>query len=414
MTTPTLPGPAETGQPAKMLREHGFAAFLFLFFLLNAGMGVFAPLLPQIMGSLDLSFAEAGLLGAAFGLTRFATDLPIGLLVERLGFRRVLNAGMALFLAGTVLCAVAPSFAVMALARGLMGLATGAVNIVSILYLMHTGSPAQRGRRSNLYELAVIAGMAVSADLAGMIGGRWGWRWSFWGASLVLLAAWAMAARISPALVGVEAALVAAQPAGKPAARTGLSTVMMAIYVAMFAQAFAWGGGISTLLPLYGGRGLALSSEAVGRSMAVAFWVEVALLFPVGWAADARGKVRVLIPGFAAILIGVLLVPASGGILGFGAAFVVLTSGMSVWMLVPALLREHLGRDFRGRSAGLYRLVSDLGFILGPATVGWLIGRYGFLAGAVAIAAVVLLSILLSLRFLAGRASTADAGKPSA
>jgi predicted MFS family arabinose efflux permease len=397
-----------------MLRDHGFGAFLFLFFLLNIGMGVFAPLLPQIMGTLDLSFAAAGLLGGAFGLTRFAADLPIGLLVERFGFRRALHAGMGLLLAGNVLSAVAASFWVMALARGLMGVATGVVNIVSILYLMHTGLPGQRSRRGNLYELAVIAGMAVSADLAGMIGGRWGWRWSFWAASLAFAAAWVVAARMSPALVEAEAAVVArTKPSEAPPRRTRPG-VLAAIYLAMFAQAFAWGGAISTLLPLYGGRALALSPEAVGRSMAIAFWVEVALLFPVGWAGDARGKVRVILPGFAAVLGGVLLVPATGGLVSFGAAFVVVVSGMSVWMLVPALLREHLGPDFRGRSAGLYRLVSDLGFILGPATVGWLIGRYGFPAAALAIAAVMLASILLSLRFLTGRNPAADTAQPRA
>jgi MFS family permease len=412
MNKPTLPPSAGAG-PASMLHENGFGAFLFLFFLLNIGMGVFPPLLPQIMGSLDLSFAAAGLLGAAFGLTRFVADLPVGLLVERLGFRRILHAGMGLFLAGTALSAVAPSFGVMAVARGLLGLASGTVNVVSILYLMHTGSPAQRSRRGNLYELSVIAGMAVSADLAGMIGSRWGWRWSFWAASLAFVAAWVVAARLSPALARVEASLPSAAPAAA-AGRPRRSWAILAIYVALFAQAFAWGGGISTLLPLYGGRGLDLSAEVVGRSMAIAFWAEVGLLFPVGWAADAWGKVRILLPGFGAILLGVLLVPASAGMLTYGAAFVLLTSGMSVWMLVPALLREQLGGGFRGRSAGLYRLVTDLGFILAPALVGWLVGRYGFLAGAVAIAAVVLASILVSLRFLARRGPSADGVKPRA
>ena len=34
-----------------------FAWFLLLFFLFNVGLGVFPPLLPQIMGDLQLSFA---------------------------------------------------------------------------------------------------------------------------------------------------------------------------------------------------------------------------------------------------------------------------------------------------------------------------------------------------------------------
>jgi MFS family permease len=120
----------------------------------------------------------------------------------------------------------------------------------------------------------------------------------------------------------------------------------------------------------------------------------------VGWAADAWGKTRILPPGFLAMLLGTLLAPVTGSVLGYGAAFVLLTSGMSVWMVVPAILTERLKGDFRGRSAGLYRLVTDLGFILAPAVVGWLIGRSGFETAAGAIGVVVTLSILASLRFL--------------
>ena len=133
------------------------------------------------------------------------------------------------------------------------------------------------------------------------------------------------------------------------------------VYMLIFAQAFAWGGGISTLLPLYGGEALHLTPEAIGRSMAIAFWVEVCLLFPVGWAADVWGKTRVVLPGFVAMLVGTLAVPFTHGVWGYGIAFIFLVGGMSVWMAAPALLAEQLSGGFRGKGAGLYRLVTDLG-----------------------------------------------------
>jgi MFS family permease len=77
-------------------------------------------------------------------------------------------------------------------------------------------------------------------------------------------------------------------------------------------------------------------------------------------------------------------------------AFVIVAAGMSVWMMVPALMAEHLAGGFGGKAAGRYRLVTDFGFIVGPATVGWLVGRFGFAAGAAAIASVLVVSILLS------------------
>lgn len=381
--------------------DSNLAWFLLLCFLLNVGMGVFPPLLPQVMDSLGLSFAQAGLLGTAFGVTRFVMDLPVGFLAERVAFARILHAGMAVFLAGTLLAAWAPSFAAMLVARGLLGLASGTINVVGILYLMHTGAVAQRNRRANLYELSVIAGMAVSAELAGLVGGRWGWRWSFGSAALAFLAAWLVTVRLAPTFAGVQAALAPAAHGPRAARPWRLpSAALLAIYVAAFAQAFAWGGGISTLLPLYGGRALGFSPELVGGTMALAFWAEVCLLFPVGWAADAWGKVPVLLPGFTAVLLAVCLAPFAGGGAGYAAVFIIFVSGMSVWMLVPSLLAEHRDGGFGARSAGYYRLVTDFGFILAPAIVGWLIGRSGFGAASLAIAAVIALAILLLARFV--------------
>ena len=143
-----------------------------------------------------------------------------------------------------------------------------------------------------------------------------------------------------------------------------------------------------------------MTPQLIGRVMAIAFWVEVCLLFPVGWAADVLGKVRVAVPGFLAMLVGIVLVPFTQEVWSYGGAFVVLVSGMSVWMAAPALHAERLAGGFRGRSAGLYRLVTDFGFIVAPAAIGWLIGRFGFLAGAVSIGVVVGAAIIATVCFL--------------
>lgn len=358
-------------------------------------------MLPKVMEGLHLSFAATGLLGTAFALTRFLVDLPAGILADRLGISWLLHGAAGLLLAGSALAALAGSFEVMAVARGLTGFGSGLANIISVLYLMRRGTAAHRNRRANLYELSVIAGMAVSADAAGAIATAWDWRTSFGLAAGLLGGVWLVGAL--GVLPNVRGILTETPAAGAPTSRS--TTVasrgtILAIFVASFAQAFAWGGGIATLLPLYGGSVLAFSPAVIGRAMAVAFWVEVCLLYPVGWAADAWGKSRVMIPGFLAMLLGTLLVPWATGPVSYGAAFVILTAGMSVWMMVPALMAEHLTGGFSGRAAGLYRLVTDFGFIAAPAIVGWLVDGFGFGAAAAAIATVLIASILLTLCFL--------------
>lgn len=379
-----------------------FGWFLLQNFLWNVGQGAFTPLLPKVMEDLQLTFATSGLLGSGFALARFLVDLPAGILVEHLGVPCLLHGAAGLILLGGLLATVAGSFETMLAARVLVGAGSGMANILSILYLMRRSAPAQVNRRANLYELAVIAGMAVSAFAAGEIATRWHWRASFGLAAGVVAVTWIVAARgVLPGMRGML--LEGARPVTPPPRRERSAISwgpVLAVFVASFAQAFAWGGGIAMLLPLYGGSALGLSSAVIGQAMAVAFWIEVCLLVPVGWAADVWGKARVMIPGFAAMLLGTILAPMVTGTLGYGAAYAFLTIGMSVWMLAPALLAEWMAGGFGGRVAAKYRLVTDLGFIAAPATVGWSIDRLGFVAGAAPIAAVLMASILLSLWFL--------------
>lgn len=410
-TTESLP--ADPDSSSQDSRRTTFGWFLLSYFLLNVGQGVFPPLFPQIMDDLGLSFVGAGVLGAALGLARFVVDLPSGILAETLGIARILHIAMALQVLGTSLSAWATSLAAMFLARGLIGLGSGMSMVVAILYLMRRSPPERRTRWANVYEVAVISGMSISSELAGAIAAWRGWRWSFAFAAGVLGLAWLVVAfRVAP---GVRDLLDEGNPPPPaPTQSAGrLDAGILVLYFAIFAQAFTWGGAISTLLPLYGGLALTLSPEAIGRTMAIAFAVEVCLLFPVGWASDVVGKVRVMIPGFFTMLLGTILSPTTQGPLGYGLACSLVVAGMAVWMVSPSLLTERLPSGFHGRVAGIYRVVIDVGIILGPALTGLAIQRWGFQTAAAAIAGTLASSICLSAAFTGGSRRQGTWGRPS-
>jgi MFS family permease len=382
------------------LWDRTFGCFLLVFFLFNVALGVFPPILPQLMTDLDLSFATAGLLGTAFGLFRFVVDLPTGILVERLGIPLILHSAAGLLVLGTGLSALASSFWGMCLARACLGAGSGMAMVFAVLYLMRHGAAENRNRRANLYEMSVISGMAVSAEAGGLIASRWGWQWSFIAGLFILALAWIV---VTWGVLPQIRSLLPASQTPSPFVATERQNPrgpLLVIFILVFGQAFAWGGGVSTLLPLYGGDKLFLSPEAIGRAMAIAFWVEVCLLFPVGWAADVWGKTTVVLPGFLAMLAGTLIAPFATGPGVYGFSFILLLSGMSVWMAAPGLLAEWSPGGFRGRSAGLYRLVTDFAFILAPGIVGWLVGQWGFTAGATLVAVVVAVPILLAGGYL--------------
>jgi MFS family permease len=371
-----------------------FGWFLLVYFLANFSQGVYPPLLSELMAGLGLSFAGAGLLGTAFGLTRLVLDLPAGALLERIGPVAMLHTGTALVLAGTILTASAWSLPTLLLARGLAGLGSGMAMVVALIFLLRAGAPGERTRRGNMFEGALIAGNAVGGYLAGMISVRAGWRWGFAFAAVMVAVGWLVAtARIVPVMRATAAAVPAAAVPARRAPTAGASTrALAAIYLAAFSLAFGWSGGIATLAPLYGGQALGLTAADIGRTMAIAYGIEVAVLLPVGWAADTLGRLRVFLPGVAVIVAGVALLPLSGGLATYTLACVLMIVGMTVWMIPPSLLAEQLSGPLGGRVIGLYRFTADLAVVAAPAAVGWLIQHGGFGAAAAAVGAVLVLA----------------------
>ncbi len=384
------PGAGPSGPVSRSAdRSASLRWFLLVSFLANFGQGVYPPLLPEVVGALGLSLAGAGFLGTVFSLPRAILALPAARLVDRLGPTRVMHAGMALVFVGTLIAAVASSLATMAVSRALVGLGYGTTALVGIVYLMQAGPAAQRTRRGNMYEGALISANAVSGYLAGTVSVHAGWRWGFGAAGIAVALAWLTATwRVFPAIRAVlherPEAAEGGGASGPPAPRPSPLS-LLAIYFVVFGLAFAWAGAIVTLAPLYGGQALGLDAAAIGRALAVAYLVEAVLLIPVGWAADTFGRLRVLLPGIAVLVAGVTLLPLSGGLAGYTVACTLIIVGMTVWMIPASLLAEHLHGRFGSRTVAIYRFVTDLGTVAAPIFVGWLTGRSGFGVGAAAI-----------------------------
>lgn len=105
-----------------------FATGYFLSYLLRNANAVISPELRQDLG---LSAADLGLLTSAYLLVFGAFQLPLGLLLDRFGPRRVETALLLICAAGCVLFATGHGLAQLTLARALIGLGVSACLMAS-------------------------------------------------------------------------------------------------------------------------------------------------------------------------------------------------------------------------------------------------------------------------------------------
>jgi EmrB/QacA subfamily drug resistance transporter len=156
-----------------------FGTFMFVldFFIVNVA-------LPSIQRGLHASEGAVEWVVAGYTLSTAVLLVTGGRLGDQFGRRRVFSAGLAIFVATSAACALAPDPAVLVAARVVQGVGSAlmAPNILSILGVVYTG-PA-RVRAISIYGMVMglaatsgqlIGGILIRADVGGL-----GWRTIFW------------------------------------------------------------------------------------------------------------------------------------------------------------------------------------------------------------------------------------------
>lgn len=105
--------------------------------------------------------------------------LPLGDLGDRLGRRRVLATGMALFGAGCVLTGLAPTFGWLIAARVITSIGNALTQSIATGLLVASFPPAERGLAMGAQTTAVAAGSASGPVVAGLLLQVLSWRTIF-------------------------------------------------------------------------------------------------------------------------------------------------------------------------------------------------------------------------------------------
>ena len=135
----------------------------------------------------------------AFQLAVTVSLLPLAALGDMLGYRRVYWWGLALFTAASLACALAPTFAVLTLARVVQGLGAAGIMSVNIALIRFVYPHARLGQGVGNMAVVVAICSAGSPSVAAAILSVASWHWLFLINVPIGVLALIMAARTLPA-----------------------------------------------------------------------------------------------------------------------------------------------------------------------------------------------------------------------
>lgn len=194
MSNAQVSTPAAPANPAR--NDHFFTPAVVTLIMVSFALGmsefIIVGILPDIATGLNIPLTTAGGLVSLFAFV-YAPATPIGAaLASRFERFHVIAALMAVFLVGNILCAIAPNYAVLLVARVIIALISGTTVTTSMTFVDDVASPKNRTKFVawvfSGFSVAAVFGVPVGTAVANALG----WRWAFYvivAMTVVLIAA---------------------------------------------------------------------------------------------------------------------------------------------------------------------------------------------------------------------------------
>jgi DHA2 family methylenomycin A resistance protein-like MFS transporter len=357
----SLDAAAQADAQAQRGRQRlGFFAICLAYCAIILDGSVLNVAVPTIRHDLGSPMAGAQWVLDGYTLPLAALLLTAGALGDRIGMRRMLLGGIALFTVASAACAAAPDIGALIAARAVQGVGAAALLPATLAMIPHLfASRAQQARAAVTWVAAGTVSVAAGPLVGGLLIDAFGWQSIF----LINLPVGAVSA-------GLAWTTIAETP--RQRARVDQAgQVTAAAALGLLTTALILGGSAGWAAPA------TLGTLAAGIAASLAFWVAERYgrhpMLPLAFFADRVRTVAVISAGLMGfVFYGTLFVMSlyfqqlRGGSPGAaGLALLPLTGGSAV---SPLLLYRPLSRRFGHR---VLLAAGFTGCALGTATLAW-------------------------------------------
>ncbi len=350
-----------------------------------------------------------GLALGAYGLTQGLLQIPLGLLSDRFGRKRVIAAGLMLFAFGSVVAALATSIEGVLLGRVLQG--AGAVGSSILAMVADLTRDEVRTRAMAVIGITIGMSFGVAVLVGPPLAAAVGLSGIFWFTAGLAVAGVAVTFGLVPTPARIASRGTASSSFLQVLRDGELLRLDFAIFTlhAVLTASFL-------VIPAVLSQALGLDNASQWKFYLPVMVAAMALMVPAIIVAETRGRMK---EGFIAAIATIAASLIALATLGAGAlaTTVALTAFFTAFnvmeAMLPSLVTKFAPADAKGAATGVYSTAQFFGIFAGGAGGGAMLaagGAAGVLAFAVALT-LVWLAVALAMRRPAPRQAGAAAGE---
>lgn len=347
------------------------------------GFGSIIPVLPLYAQSFGVSVSAIGLAVATYGLARFLLAVPSGQLSDRLGRRWALALGGLLSAAGNLWCALAAGYAEFLFARFIAGAGAGLVLTTGAVVLADISIPSRRGRTMAIYQGVFLFAVGLGPLPGGLLAEHFGLAAPFFAYAIAALmvgaVAWFAVPETRNFRSGNEQDRGARDLPFKAQLRLLFAQLgFRLVSLVSFIHAVTRTGGLFTIVPVLGSVKLSLSAAQIGFGMALGSIVGLLITYPGGMLVDRYGRKAVIVPTTLISALSFVTFCFAPSYTWFLAASICWGAATALGGAAPAAYAaDSAPAGMNAAAMSSYRMLSDLGYVVGPIGLGLVVDLFG-------------------------------------
>ena len=355
------------------------------------------PAIPVFAKSFGVNNAAIGLMVSAFAITRFASGLISGTMVDKFGERKVFSTGVFMVSLFTFLAGVAQNYEQLLFFRAAGGLGSSMFSVAASSVILRSVSDDQRGHAQSVYQGSFIVGGMAGPAIGGLLSVI-SLRAPFFVYSILLFFSGLVALFfLKGDSIGAKVKNDGAAPATTIREALAMPAYRIALVLA-FIGTWVFFGMRASILPVFVTEELDSTTAVVGYGFAISAIVQGAILLKAGRFSDTNGRRAASIIGANIVFLGVLVLTFAVNAWMFLLSMVILGFGGAFLSTTPASMVGDIIKGKGGKVIAIFQMAGDAGMIFGPIIIGWISDIYSYRTAFGASAVIFLIVLILVYR----------------